>query len=146
MCVATDGRGADQVMPFTTHQSRETVGSRGEPLLRVLPSGPLPPNPGEMAASPRFGETISVLADTADLVLIDSPPNLEVGDAAAMAAKTDGVVFVVNMARAKWPMLERSNAQLEKFPCRKLGLVVFAAKSAHKPVYGYKYRVGSSPG
>jgi len=145
MTLATSGRGADQVEGFTTHQSRETVGSRGVPLLRVLPSGPLPPNPGEMAASQRFGEIISVLADTADLVIIDSPPILEVGDAAAMAAKTDGVVFVVNMGRVRWPMLERSNAQLEKFPCRKLGLVVVAAKSAHKPVYGYKYQAGSSP-
>jgi len=114
-------------------------------MLRVLPSGPLPPNPGEMAASQRFGEIIALLADTADMVIIDSPPLLEVGDAAAMAANADGVLFVVNMSRVKWPMLERSQAQLEKFPCRKLGLVVVAAKSAHKPVYGYKYRASESP-
>ena len=110
--------------------------------MRVLPSGPLPPNPGEMAASQRFGEIISLLADTADLVIIDTPPILEVGDTAGIAAKTDGVVFVVNMGRARWPMLERANAQLERFPCRKLGLVVVAAKSAHKPAYGYEYRYG----
>ena len=110
----------------------------------MLPSGPLPPNPGEMAASQRFGEIIGLLAGTADLVIIDTPPLLEVGDTAAMASKADGVVFVVNMAKVRWPMLERSHAQLEKFPCRKLGMVVVAAKRAHKPVYGYEYRAGSA--
>jgi Mrp family chromosome partitioning ATPase len=93
-----------------------------------------------MAASQRFGEIVGMLADKVDLVIIDSPPLLEVGDTAAMAAKTDGVLFVVNMARVKWPMLERAHAQLMQFPSRRLGLVVIAAKSVHKPVYGYERR------
>ena len=114
-------------------------GPDADPVLRVLPSGPLPPNPGEMAASQRFGEVIGMLADTADLVIIDSPPLLEVGDAAAMAARADGLLFVANMAKLKWPMLERSHAQLVKFPCRRLGLVVVAAKRVHQPVHGYRY-------
>ena len=109
-------------------------------MLRVLPSGPLPPNPGEMAASQRFGEIIGMLADQADLIIVDSPPLLEVGDTAAMAAKADGVLFMVNMAKVRWPMLERSHAQLMRFPSRKLGLVVIASKSVHKPVYGYESR------
>ncbi len=110
--------------------------------LRVLPSGPLSPNPGEMAASERFGEVIGMLGDTTDLVIIDSAPLLEVGDAAAMAHRVDGLLFVVNMARVKWPMLERSHAQLVKLPRRVLGVVV-VAKRVHQPVHGYRY--GSMP-
>lgn len=114
-------------------------------LLGVLPSGPLPPNPGEMAASLRFGEIIEQLAGTAEVVIIDTPPLLEVGDTAAMASKVDGLVFVANMGRVRWPMLERCRAQLEKFPCRKLGMVIVAAKRAHRAAYGYEYRYASSP-
>ena len=128
MSVAGPGRGAS-LLPSTRLVSRlAPLAQTRTLLLRVLPSGPLPPNPGEMAASQRFGEIIGLLADTADLVIVDSPPLLEVGDTAAMASKADGVVFVVNMSRVRWPMLERSRAQLEKFPCRKLGMVVVAAK------------------
>jgi Mrp family chromosome partitioning ATPase len=98
-----------------------------------------------MAASQRFGEIISSLAGTADLVIIDAPPLLEVGDTAAMASKADGVMFVVNLAKVRWPMLERAHAQLQKFPCRKLGMVIVAAKRAHKSAYGYEYRYGAMP-
>jgi len=132
--------GKDEVTRYMPAGSDWSSGPDGDPVLRVLPSGPLPPNPGEMAASHRFGEIIAMLGDDADVVVIDSPPLLEVGDTAAMAAKADGVLFVVNMAKVKWPMLERSQAQLMKFPCRKLGLVVIASKNAHKPVYGYESR------
>lgn len=139
------GRGSKPVRRYTPREASGDPDHVDEPMLRVLPSGPLPPNPGEMAASQRFGEIIGLLADTADLVIVDTPPLLEVGDAAAMASKADGVVFVVNLARVRWPMLERSHAQLEKFPCRKLGMVIVAAKQRHKAAYGYEYRADKSP-
>lgn len=126
-------------------RTRISSGSSSDSLLRILPSGPLPPNPGEMAASRRFGEIIELLATSADLVIIDAPPLLEVGDAAAMASKADGVIFVVNMGRVRWPILERSHAQLEQFPCRKLGTVIVAEKRTRNAAYGYEYRYGSNP-
>ncbi len=111
----------------------------------MLPSGPTPPNPGEMAASQRFGEIIGRYAEMVDWVIVDAPPLLEVGDAAAMASKVDGALFVVNMGKVRWPMLERSHAQLQKFPCRKLGVVVVAARRARGSAYRYEYRYGTSP-
>ena len=140
--------------PGRTCQRRSSPSTRREPIralplrldeiraLRVLPSGPLSPNPGEMAASERFGEVIGMLGDTTDLVIIDPAPLLEVGDAAAMALRVDGLLFVVNMARVKWPMLERSHAQLVKLP-RRVRRVVVVAKRVHQPVHGYRY--GSMP-
>ena len=115
------------------------------PALRVLPSGPLPPNPGEMAASERFGEVIRLLANTADLVIIGSPPLLEVGDAAAMAPTADGLVIVVNMARVRRQRLERCRAVLDRLPCRVLGVAVIATRRARRqPVY--RYLQSSAPG
>jgi Mrp family chromosome partitioning ATPase len=119
------------------------------PVLRVLPSGPPPPNPGEMVASRRFAEIVDELADDADLVLIDTPAMLSVGDTAAMAAKADGLVFVVNTALVRRPMLERSQAQLAKLPCRKLGLVIISSQRGKDSYYyGYHYHThtGSEPG
>jgi Mrp family chromosome partitioning ATPase/capsular polysaccharide biosynthesis protein len=133
----------DQVMSYMTRPGSVPKSDSG-PSLRVLPSGPLPPNPGEMAASQRLSEIVATLAESADLVIIDSPPLLEVGDTAAMAGCGDGVVFVSNLARVRWPMLEQSFDQLAQFPSRKLGLVLIAAKSAHKHrYYGYEQRSAS---
>jgi len=131
------GHASGAAVHYSPRRSDLPSSPDAESLLHVLPSGPLPPNPGDMAASQRFGEIVAMLSDTADLIIIDSPPLVEVGDAGAMAAKTDGVVFVVNMAKVRWPALERAHAQLMKFPCRKLGLVIIAAKREREPGYSH---------
>jgi len=131
-------RAKDRQGPSELGESRSESETDAE--LRVLPSGPLPPNPGEMAASHRLGEIIHELSKVSDFVILDTPPLLEVGDAAAMAAKVDGMLFVVNMGTVRWPMLERVRAQVERFPCRKLGLVVVAAKHSRRSAYRYEYR------
>ncbi|MEA2686399.1 MAG: tyrosine-protein kinase, partial [Actinomycetota bacterium] len=51
------------------------------PRLRVLASGPLPPNPSELLSSGRTKEVFAALKAEADIVLIDSPPVLPVTDA-----------------------------------------------------------------
>ncbi len=124
---------------LTTREPAWSATADDDPVLRVLPSGPLPPNPGEMVASRRFAEIIDELSADADLVLIDTPAMLSVGDTAPMAAKADALVFVVNTTLVRRPLLERAHAQLAKLPCRKLGLVVISNKRAHGPYYGYHY-------
>lgn len=115
------------------------------PALRVLPAGPLPPNPGEMAASERFCAVTRVLADSADIVIIDSPPLLEVGDAAAVARRVDGLLFVTSTKRIRWPALGQARTRLAQMPCRPLGLVLIDAKHAPSREYGYRYGYGSTP-
>ncbi len=99
-------------------------GSQNVPKLYVLPSGPLPPNPGEVVASKRFAEIVQQLEEEADLVIVDSPAMLAVGDTAALAAKVDGMVYLVDMKLMRRPMLEEAVRRLGQVPCRKLGLVV----------------------
>ena len=108
-------------------------------VLRVVPAGPLPPNPGEMVASQRFAEVLEELVGGADIVLVDSSALLAVGDSAAIAARVGTLLFVVNSAQVKRPMLERAHAQLAKLPCRKLGLAVITAERSAGVYYGYHY-------
>ena len=44
------------------------------PQLSVLPAGRLPQNPSEMLSSPRVAEIISELAASAEMLIIDAPP------------------------------------------------------------------------
>ena len=58
--------------------------------LRVLTSGPLPPNPSELLGSQKMKSLIESLKEKADVVLFDSPPTLVVTDAAVLAGHKPG--------------------------------------------------------
>ncbi|MBA2447065.1 MAG: hypothetical protein H0V51_03470, partial [Chloroflexi bacterium] len=55
--------------------------------LRVLPVGPLPPDPGEFVGSRRLEGILAELRERADTVLLDAPPVLHVGDAMTLSTK-----------------------------------------------------------
>ena len=71
--------------------------------LWVLTSGPIPPNPGEIVASQRFSTMLGQLRDECDMLLVDSPAMLAVGDTAALASEVDGLIFLVDMEQARRP-------------------------------------------
>ncbi len=64
--------------------------------LSVLPAGVPDGNPGALLASTAFKAFVDSLGDNFDLVVLDSPPVLAVGDAAVAAAAASAVVFVVD--------------------------------------------------
>jgi polysaccharide biosynthesis transport protein len=103
--------------------------TRWEGSLRVLTSGPIPPNPGEVVASRRVQELLTSVASLGvDYVLVDTPPLLAFGDAGALAPSVDGLIMVVNIKKARRPVLEEGREILESLPCRKVGLVVTGEK------------------
>src|SRR5665648_337699 len=114
-------------------------GSESLSRIYVLTSGPLPPNPGEIVSSRRFAAVIETLAEEADVVLVDSPAMLAVGDTAALASLVDGLVFLVDMHTAKRPILEQAADQLVRLPCRSLGIVL-RVEGAKRGGYYSSYR------
>lgn len=66
--------------------------------LRVLTSGPLPPNPAELIGSARMAALITDLAGQGITAVFDSPPLLPVTDAALLARVTDGALLVTRAA------------------------------------------------
>ena len=65
------------------------------PNLRVLTSGPLPPNPAEILSSTPMRDLIERLRAEADYVLFDAPPVLAVTDAAVLATRLEGALLVL---------------------------------------------------
>jgi capsular exopolysaccharide synthesis family protein len=63
--------------------------------LRVIPSGPLPPNPAEMLDSARARQVMEELQEYADLVVFDTPPCVALSDPVVLASQVDGVLMVV---------------------------------------------------
>lgn len=92
--------------------------------LRVVPSGPLPPNPAELLGSQRMERVIDTLRGMADIVVFDSPPMIAVTDAAVLGAKMDGVLLVVSMGKTKRDHVNRAKGLLEKVNAKVLGVVL----------------------
>jgi len=92
--------------------------------LRILPSGPQPPNPSELLGSKRMTEIIEELKSIADYVLFDSPPIIAVTDAAVLATRVDGVLLVIKAGKTRREMAQRAKAILEKVNANLFGVVL----------------------
>lgn len=64
------------------------------PGLRVVTSGPLPPNPAELLESEQMGRVIAEAQDLADMVIFDSPPAIVLTDAIIMSSKVERTILV----------------------------------------------------
>ncbi len=106
-----------------TNGARAASGGR----LDVLPAGLVPPNPGDFVTSPRLDLVLRELAERYDVVLIDTPPLLSVGDAIALSAKVDGMVCVARLNLLKRQNLEELDRALATCPTIKLGYIVTGA-------------------
>jgi len=62
--------------------------------LRVMTSGPLPPNPTELLDSRRMDDFIAEVAGHADIILFDSPPSIMLADSMVLSAKLDTTILV----------------------------------------------------
>jgi non-specific protein-tyrosine kinase len=92
-----------------------------------------------MVASMRFEEVLKELSDASvDYVLVDTPAFLSVGDAAALAARVDGLLYLANIETLKKPELEEAREFLDTLPCRKLGVIAVSEKFTGGGDYYYR--------
>jgi Mrp family chromosome partitioning ATPase/capsular polysaccharide biosynthesis protein len=108
-------------------------------VLEVVPSGPVPPDPGEFVASRAFSVQLDSLRQRADIVLIDSPPLLHVGDALALSAFVDALIVVTRLDIIRRPMLGELRRALDATRAVKLGFVLTGAnlEEGYAQAYGY---------
>jgi capsular exopolysaccharide synthesis family protein len=113
----------------------------GAENLRVMTSGPIPPNPAELLGSPRMGVLLEKLQTMADIVLVDSPPALAVADPSILAHMVDGVVVVVDSGRTRAVALTRTREALERAAgAGKILGGVLNKLSVRAGRYGYYYQ------
>lgn len=112
--------GGNGDLPPTSARSSASPAS-----LMVLTTGPPPSDLGEFVASREFATVMSDLRSfDADLLIIDSPALLEVGDAAAMAAQVDALLLVVEVHKVGRSNLRDVKEMLAPLPCQKIGAVM----------------------
>jgi len=117
-----------------------TNGSAGGGSLEILASGPVPPDAGEFVGSRALSAILHSLRGMANIILVDSPPLLRVGDAITLSGTVDAIVVVSNLEYARRPILTELRRVLESCPANKLGFVLTGANLEDS--YGYGYGAG----
>lgn len=92
--------------------------------LTLLPSGQIPFNPSELLASKRMDDLLLAAKEAYDMVILDTPPVLEVTDAQIIAAKSDGILLVVGSGKVKRNEAMKAKGLLEHVKANILGVVL----------------------
>jgi polysaccharide biosynthesis transport protein len=114
--------------------------------LMVLGSGPIPPDPGEFVSSHALTSVLLQLQEKAEVILVDAPPLLRVGDAMVLSAKVDAMLLATRMEKVRRPMLTELRRMIETSPARVLGFVVTGAEAEEGYGYGFGYGYGYAYG
>jgi len=113
------------------------------PGLRVMTSGPIPPNPAELLGATRFSDLLQHLESMADLVIIDSPPTSAVTDPIVLSSRVDGVLMVVDSGRTRSGTVQQTVGSLAKSGTPLLGGVLNKmTKRSGEYYYYYTYGYG----
>jgi capsular exopolysaccharide synthesis family protein len=106
------------------------------PGLKVLSTGPIPPNPAELLISGRLAPLIGQARQLFDYVLIDSPPTELVSDPMIIATQADAVILVLNSEETGKGSLHKAMRNLEAVGANVLGTVINKAPKAKPGRYG----------
>ena len=120
-------------------KANDAVLKAGVPNLWVLPAGQFPPNPAELLGSTRFRDLLKSVAAHFDWIVIDSPPVMAVTDAAVIAHRTTGVVFVVGSEQTSRHMARTAVERLVASKATILGAVLNRADVQRNPYYYAQY-------
>ena len=111
------------------------------PRLKVVTSGPIPPNPAELLSSNEMKNLLQFLRGRFKHVIIDSPPAISFTDAAILSTLVDGVVLVAMAGKSSIHLMRRFKQRLGNIGARIYGVVINGIKSgsAEYEYYGSGY-------
>ncbi|CAN5584972.1 exopolysaccharide regulatory tyrosine autokinase VpsO [soil metagenome] len=111
----------------------------GLPKLKVITSGPIPPNPAELLSSNEMKNLLQFLKGNYKHIILDSPPAISFTDAAILSTLVDGVILVALAGRSSIHLMRRFKQRLSNIGARIYGVVLNGIKpnSAEYGYYGY---------
>ncbi|WP_018267148.1 GumC family protein [Methylosinus sp. LW4] len=115
--------------------------------VTFMSSGPVPSNPAELLAGPRFASLLALAREKFDIVVIDGPPVVGLADAPLLGSMVDGAIFVVDSMRTRRRVVRAAVKRLDFARTRILGglLNKFDATNVGHS-YGYAYGDAYGPG
>lgn len=111
------------------------------PNLKLLTSGPMPPNPAELLGSEEMRQLLVSLSQKFTHVIVDSPPAISFTDASILSTFVDGVILVVHGGRSSRAVVRRAKQQLLDVGAHIFGIVLnnVRIEKTHDYYYGGYY-------
>jgi polysaccharide biosynthesis transport protein len=111
--------------------------------VSVLTAGPLPPNPAELLAGPRLATLLGMAAESFEIVILDSPPVMDLADAPILSSVAEGTMLVVEGAKTPRAVVCDALKRLHFARARVVGGVLNKYHPKHASYgYGYRYSYG----
>jgi succinoglycan biosynthesis transport protein ExoP len=109
--------------------------------LRIIPSGPVPPNPAELLASRRFNHLLKKLNSCFDRIILDGPPHIGFADTLILSKSVGGIILVSSIGESSREAIGQFKKTLTNVNGTILGCVVNKVDFSRKYGYGgyYKY-------
>jgi capsular exopolysaccharide synthesis family protein len=107
------------------------------PNLKIITSGPVPPNSAELLGSEEMRRLIMLLSDNFTHIIIDSPPAISFTDASILSTMVDGVMLVVHGGRSSRAVVRRAKQQLLDVGAHIYGIVLNNVKLESSDYYYY---------
>ncbi|MBM9605811.1 GumC family protein [Desulfopila inferna] len=92
--------------------------------IKLIPSGPVPPNPAELLNSRKMMLLVKKMEETFDFIIIDSPPIQLVTDSLAISRIVDGTIVVVRARKTTNDMLYSGMRKLSDVNANFLGFIL----------------------
>ena len=105
------------------------------PNLKLLTSGPVPPNPAELLGSEEMRRLLGLLSERFAHIIIDSPPAISFTDASILSTMVDGVMLVVHGGRSSRAVVRRAKQQLLDVGAHIFGVVLNNVKLESQDYY-----------
>ena len=108
-----------------------------QPNLKVISSGPVPPNAAELLGSDEMRRFLYTLSEDFTHIVIDSPPAISFTDASILSTMVDGVMLVVHGGRSSRSVVRRAKQQLQDVGAHLFGIVLNNVKLEGSNLYDY---------
>ncbi len=107
--------------------------------LKIITSGPLPPNPAELLDSASMGSVIQQLSQQADIIIYDSPPAIMLTDAVVLSSKIERTILVAEAGQVSRDAFNEAVRLITHARGTILGAVLNKVKVTAGDYYYYYY-------
>ncbi len=91
--------------------------------LKIIPSGPIPPNPAELVQSPWMDELLKKLRERFDYIIIDTPPIGLVTDGSSLIKRSDATLYVIRADYSKQSFAQMPDKIVDEHKLKNLYIV-----------------------
>jgi capsular exopolysaccharide synthesis family protein len=107
------------------------------PRLKIITSGPIPPNPAELLSSNEMRNLLQFLSTRFKHVIVDSPPAISFTDASILSTLVDGVVLVAMANKSSIHLMRQFKQRVGSIGARIYGVVLNGIKANSTEYYYY---------